>query len=86
MLDIFAIIILLTLLAFVIGVVVILGLMPGRIARQRNHPQADAINVCAWVGVITLGLLLPVAYVWAFTNADYTLAGQKKPRPDEPTK
>lgn len=67
-LDIFALIILLVLLAAGIGVWVWLGMMPGKIARQRNHPQADAIAVCGWWGVITLGILLPVAWVWAYTN------------------
>ncbi|MEK6248835.1 MAG: DUF3302 domain-containing protein [Planctomycetales bacterium] len=34
----------------------------------RNHPQADAISVCGWWGVLTMGLLLPLAYIWAYTN------------------
>jgi hypothetical protein len=41
---------------------------PGKIARQRNHPQAEAIAVCGWWGVITFGLLLPVAWIWAYTK------------------
>ena len=45
-----------------------LGRLPGGIARQRGHPQAEAINVCGWWGVLTLGLLLPLAYIWAYTN------------------
>ena len=67
-LDIFALIILLVLLAVAVAVWVILGMMPGKIARSRNHPQAEAINVCGWWGVITLGILLPVAWIWAYTN------------------
>ena len=66
--DIFALIILITLAVFAVVVWAILGMMPGKIARQRNHPQADAINVCGWWGVLTMGLLLPVAWVWAYTN------------------
>ncbi len=67
-LDIFALIVLIVLFACVVGVWVMLGMMPGRIARQRNHPQAEAINVCGWWGVITMGLLLPVAWIWAYTK------------------
>lgn len=67
-LSIFALIILLILLVAVVAVWVMLGMMPGKIARQRNHPQAEAINVCGWWGVITMGLLLPVAWIWAYTN------------------
>ncbi|MCZ6498459.1 MAG: DUF3302 domain-containing protein [Gammaproteobacteria bacterium] len=67
-LDIFALIVLLVLTAAVVAIWVILGMMPGRIARQRGHPQAEAINVCGWWGVITLGILLPVAWIWAYTK------------------
>jgi len=45
-----------------------LGALPGQIARQRGHPQADAINVAGWVGLFTLGLLWPLALIWAFTR------------------
>jgi hypothetical protein len=45
-----------------------LGALPGQLARQRGHPQADAINVAGWVGLLTLGLLWPIALIWAFTR------------------
>jgi hypothetical protein len=67
-LDLFAVFVLLVLLAAAVAAWVILGMMPGRIAKARNHPQAEAINVCGWWGVITMGLLLPVAYIWAYTD------------------
>ena len=67
-LDIFALFILFVLVAAAVVVWVILGMLPGRIARQRKHPQADAINVCGWWGAITLGLLMPIAFVWAYTD------------------
>ena len=66
--DIFALIILITLAVFAVLVWAILGMMPGKIAHQRNHPQAEAITVCGWWGVLTMGLLLPVAWIWAYTN------------------
>ena len=68
MLNWFALFVLLVLAATVIAAWVVLGMMPGRAARRRHHPQADAIAVCGWWGVITLGLLLPIAYIWAYTN------------------
>ena len=46
-----------------------LGGMPGAIATARNHPQAAAINVCGWMGLITL-VLWPIAMVWAHTRRD----------------
>src|SRR5437899_551894 len=42
-----------------------LGGLPGAIARSRNHPQADAIAICGWMGIVTL-VLWPVAMVWAY--------------------
>ncbi|KAA5542691.1 DUF3302 domain-containing protein [Roseiconus nitratireducens] len=65
-LDIFALIVLLVLAATIAGGALLLGYLPGRIARKRSHPQADAVAACGWIGLLTGGLLLPVAYVWAF--------------------
>ena len=77
-LDIFALIVLLVLLGAAIAIWVILGMMPGKIARSRNHPQADAINVCGWWGVITMGILLPLAFIWAHTNPPDRKADSKR--------
>jgi hypothetical protein len=86
-LDIFALIVLIVLVAAGVAVWVVLGLLPGRIARSRRHPQADAISVCGWWGVITMGLLLPVAWIWAYTNPEATLSGrpESSPVPDPDT-
>jgi hypothetical protein len=78
-LDIFALIVLLVLIICGLAVWAMLGVFPGRIARQRNHPQADAINVCGWWGAITLGILSPIAFIWAYTNPAATLTGREKP-------
>lgn len=68
-LDFFALLVLLVLLVALFAGLVLLGFMPGHIARSRNHPQSDAIAVCGWWGVITLGILLPIAYIWAYTRS-----------------
>jgi len=44
-----------------------LGGLPGRVARSRGHPQAAAISVCGWLGLITF-ILWPIALVWAYTS------------------
>ena len=75
----FALIVLLVLIAAIVGIWIVLGMMPGKIARQRNHPQADAINVCGWWGVITMGLLLPVAWIWAYTNPNGQSTSHSQP-------
>ncbi len=83
-LDLFALIVLVVLALAAVGVWVLLGMVPGRIARARQHPQADAISICGWWGVITLGLLLPIAWIWAYTNPSATLNGT--PNSDTPGK
>jgi len=57
-------------------IVVTVGQLPGRIARRRGHPQADAISVASWLGVATLGLLWPVALIWAFLKPAPTPDGR----------
>ena len=78
-LDIFALIVLLVLIISGLAVWALLGMFPGKIARQRNHPQADAINVCGWWGAITMGILTPLAFIWAYTNPAASLTGREKP-------
>ena len=68
-LDVFALVVMGVLIAFVIFLAVKLGPLPGNIARKRGHPQADAINVLGWIGVATLGLAWPLALIWAYTRS-----------------
>ena len=59
-----------------IGLIVYkLGSLPGDIARARNHPQAKAISICGWMGVITL-IMWPIAMVWAYLDAAAGLAAE----------
>jgi cytochrome b561 len=55
-----------------------LGGLPGAIARSRNHPQADAINICGWMGIITL-VLWPLALIWAYVAPNKPLTGGAAP-------
>lgn len=75
LLDIFAFVVFAVLLGLVVIIAVTLGSLPGKIARQRGHPQAAAINVASWVGVATLGLLWPLALIWAFLKPMAVPAG-----------
>jgi hypothetical protein len=45
-----------------------LGELPGRIAAWRGHPNADAVRVAGWLGILTLGIFWPLALIWAFTG------------------
>ena len=69
-LDIFALVVIALLLGVVIWLVVLLGNMPGEIARKRNHPQAQAITALGWIGLITMGIGWFVAIVWAYYKPD----------------
>lgn len=68
MLDVFVFVVLAVLLAAIAFIAVKLGALPGKIARSRNHPQADAINICGWLGLITLGVAWAIALIWAYTR------------------
>ncbi|WP_286133164.1 DUF3302 domain-containing protein [Labrenzia sp. DG1229] len=65
----FALFVLIVLAASAIAIWLFLAVAPGRIARQRNHPHADAVRMCGYWGALTFGLLMPVAFVWAYTNS-----------------
>ncbi|MFT7288384.1 MAG: hypothetical protein ACI87W_002502 [Halieaceae bacterium] len=64
-LEIFALIVLFVLCAAAIWLVVMIGRVPGNIAREAHHPQADAISLLAWIGLLTLGIGWFAALVWA---------------------
>ena len=78
LLDYLALFVLFILILTAVGVLIVLGMAPGRIARQRNHPQADAINVCGWWGVLTLGILMPLAFIWAYSRPLERLFNEKE--------
>lgn len=77
-LDIFALIVIALLIGVVIWLVVLLGNMPGDIARKRSHPQAEAISALGWIGIITMGLGWFIAIVWAYYKPDAKDPGIQK--------
>ena len=82
--DIMALIVFGVLLVAAVIVVVELGGLPGRIAHDREHPQAAAVNVAGWLGLATLGILWPLALIWAFWKSPFdvaTGAGEKAELP-----
>ena len=69
-LDYFTFVVLAVLVAAGLAAAFVLGGLPGRIAEKRKHPQADAIRVAGWIGLLTLGVLWPFALIWAYTKPD----------------
>jgi hypothetical protein len=80
MLDLFTFLVMFVIVAAVIFLAFKLGGLPGKIAEQRHHPQAPAVNVCGWLGLLTLGILWFIAMIWAFMGP----AGAKEDRESLP--
>jgi hypothetical protein len=79
--DIFAFVVFAVLIAVAVVAIVGLGSLPGAIARKSGHPQAAAVNVAGWLGLATLGVLWPLALIWAFWNHG-TPASEARPPVD----
>ena len=67
-LDYFTFVVLLLLTGAGLVGAVFLASLPGKIAADRGHPQADAIRVAGWLGLLTMGLFFPIALIWAYTR------------------
>ena len=67
-LDIFAIIVLVILLLAAVAIWLVLAMLPGKIAKSRNHPQAEAINIGGWLGALFAGVAWPIFLIWAYTK------------------
>ena len=67
-LDYFTFVVLAVLIGAGIWIAILLGGLPGKLAAKRGHPQADAIRVAGWLGLLTLGVLWSFALTWAFTR------------------
>ena len=64
--DIFAWVVLFVIIASVVVVFVVLGMLPGKIAGERQHPQAQAINVASWLAMVFGFAAWPFVLVWAY--------------------
>lgn len=66
--DIFTWIVLLIIIMTAVGLFVFLGLWPGKVAHERNHPQADAIQIGSWVTLVLGFVFWPLILIWAYTR------------------
>jgi prepilin signal peptidase PulO-like enzyme (type II secretory pathway) len=66
--DIFAWIVLLVLVATLVAIFVALGMMPGRIARKRRNPWAEAVAVGSWATLIFGFVFWPLVLIWAYVD------------------
>lgn len=72
-------------LILITAAIVIIGSLPGDIARKRNHPWPAAVNVASWIG-LAVGVLWPLALVWAYLPVPRPGNADDKPASDEDTK
>jgi len=68
MLDIFAWIVLIVLIASTVAVVVFLAMLPGMIAKSRGHPWTQAVTVGGWVTLFLGFVLWPLVVIWAYVD------------------
>ena len=68
MIDIFAWIVFVLLVAIIIAVFVALGMLPGHVARKRGHPWAEAVSVGGWVALIFGFVFWPLVMIWAYVD------------------
>ena len=83
MLDYVALFFIFFLIICAAAVIVVLGSLPGKIARKRGHPWPDAVNAASWIGLAT-GVLWPFAFVWAFLPVPVS-GGQSSQGPAPPS-
>jgi Protein of unknown function (DUF3302) len=68
MIDIFAWIVLIIVVASTVAVALFLAALPGRIAKGRHHPWAQAVTVAGWVTFFLGFALWPLVLIWAYVD------------------
>ena len=64
--DYFAWFVLIVIIVVTVVLFVALAMLPGKMARKNNHPNAAAINMAGWLGLLlTAGTVWILAMVWA---------------------
>lgn len=77
--DIFAWIVLIVLVASTVFVVIFLAMLPGVIAKRRNHPWKEAVTVGGWVTLFFGFALWPLVLIWAYVDIPRKTAEERAP-------
>jgi len=73
-LDVFAWFVFILIILCAVVVFVGLAQLPGKTARERNHPQAEAINIASWLGLLlTMGVVWVIAMIWRKNSCPATI-------------
>ncbi len=76
-LDLAAWAVLIVLILSIVAVVVFLAMLPGTIAKKRNHPWAQAVSVAGWITLLFGFALWPVALIWAYVDVPVPRQSEK---------
>lgn len=66
--DVFAWFVFIILIAIVVATIAALGMIPGHIARKRQHPWAEAVTIGGWATLICGFVFWPLVLIWAFVD------------------
>ena len=76
-LDLAAWTVLIVLILSIAAVVVFLAMLPGTIAKKRNHPWAQAISFAGWITLFLGFALWPVVLIWAYVDVPVPRQSEK---------
>ncbi|MGO4665126.1 DUF3302 domain-containing protein [Bosea sp. 2RAB26] len=79
-LDIFAWIVLVVLVCSTVFVIVFMAMLPGMIAKRRNHPWAQAVAVGGWVTLFLGFVLWPAVLIWAYVDVPARVDAPARPQ------
>ena len=51
-----------------VAIFVLIGMLPGMVARKRNHPWAEAVSIGGWVTLIFGFVFWPLVMIWAYVD------------------
>lgn len=57
----------------------VLAALPGRVARRRGHPWAEAVQVAGWLTFFLGFALWPLALIWAYVDTPAASGSGAKP-------
>ena len=84
MIQAFSLMVIVVLVVAAIWMVLALAMWPGKVARRRRHPYAEAVELAGWLGILVGGLLWPFALIWAYSTPRIENEQGPAPSPDSP--
>lgn len=64
--------------------------LPHKYAKEREHPQEEAIHVACWLSLFTLHAIWPIVFLWAVSHkkgqAAHVIVSTEEGKPDLATR